>query len=407
MGRGNSNAQLRRRLRAACMAAGLLTSAAPATAAAQPLPSGASLLAQNKPLNVNRTYRHGDLMELHTAYVQQPAASGDRRGYLGLKMQSDLGASLPALQAELDYGAFDPAASLALDDGSHRSVWLGVHSTWHDLRYGFNYQSMGRDFVPLAPVNAVIAPGKNRAEVWAQQQLGRLGVRAYAWQAKDQPYADPAALRQVDRTIGTTLNYMLLPAAGLTTHFSYARQTTHLLDPAAGAAAIPSLTHNLFSSLSMRREHWSASLSTAYAYGGSDEPASPDPWVAWSEELAVSYTPLPNLSLSPRVRFQTASEAGCQTPTRTRSAAIALQMRPDDGPLLFTATSSLESRRNAAWSAAERQLNTQASVQMPLRIQQPQQGSLAVRVNYAEATNAYANSSELSVNLELSLHEFN
>lgn len=373
---------------------------------ASPIPN---TIGANEPLNVSRTYRRGGRVEVRTAYIQQPGAAGDSRGFLGLKMKSDLGHYLPVVRAEIDYGAFDPDSSLALGNEDHRSVWVGAQSSWHGIQYGLSYQSMGQDFVPLGPVSATAAPGTNRTDIWGQRQFGNLGVRTFAWHARDVSDGDHAGVRLADTAVGTTLNYMLPSAPHIGATVSYSHQTTDSIDGAADRAVNGEVSHNLYGSLAVRKEYWNATASTSYVYKPDCAADDGGPDGIWTESIAASYTPHPNFSISPSLTYQDAPERGLRTRTTTRSAAVALQFRPAGTPYLLTASSTVAARSNDAWSMDAINHSTQAGIRMPLALGNPdtRNGSLAFRVNYIEARDAYASSDDLLLNLELTLHRFN
>lgn len=377
---------------------------AQAVAPAIPVP-----LKVNEPVNYSSTYRRGDRVEVRTAYIQQPGAAGDSQGFLGLKMKSKLGADLPLVRAELDYGSFNPSSSLALDNNTHRSFWMGAQSAWNGIQYGLNYQSMGRDFVALGPINAIFAPGKDRTEAWAQHRFGNLGIRTFAWYSKDQKSPDEHAVRFADTAVGTSFNYAFASAPYVDATLSYSRQITDQLNKPMVATDDGVLTHNLYGALSVRRTHWNATASTNYAYKADCTAVDGGPWDTWTETVTASFMPHQNLSVSPSFTYQTAPEPGLASRTRTRSAALALEMRPRGGPLLFTASSTMAARSNSAWISDATNFNSQAAIQMPLSFlgHERHKGSLALQIGYHESNDAYASNEDVLLNLELSLHQFN
>ncbi len=373
-------------------------------------PSLVTLSAQNEPVHLTRNYRRGDRLEVHTAYIQQPEATGDSRGFLGLKMKSNLGTHLPSLQAEIDYGSFDPQSSLALDNESHRSLWFGAQSAWRDIQYGVSYQSMGSSFVPLAPVATTAAPGTNRVDVWGQRQFGKLGVRTFAWRATDQARPDNAGNRLTDTAVGTAFNYVLSTAPHIDATLSYSRQVTRHIDDPNLNAVDDVLNHNVFGSLSIRHNNWNATASSSYTYRADCPAAEGNPLGIWTETVAATYAPHPDLSIAPSFTFQDeVRDHRSRTRTRTRSAAVAIKFRPAGSWVMFTANGYLGTQDNADWSARATNFNTQAGVSMPLPFGAPERrtGSLALQLGYSETNDAYTSSEDLTLHLDLTLHEFN
>ncbi len=372
---------------------------------AAPIPS---LVAQNEPVNLTHTYRRGERFEMRTAYIQQPEASGDSRGFLGLKMKSNLGAHLPLLQAEIDYGSFDPQSSLALDNENHRSVWFGAQSAWRDFQYGVSYQSMGLNFVPLAPVATTAAPGTNRVDVWGQRQFGKLGVRSFAWHATDQARADNVGNRMADTAVGAAFNYVLSAAPHIDATLSYSRQVNSHIDDPNPNAADDVLSHNVFGSLSIRRKSWNATASSSYTYRADCSAAEGNPSDIWTETVAATYTPHPNFSIAPSFTYQDEAQSN-HSRTRTRSASVALNFRPAGSSIMFTANGYMGTRNNATWPARATNFNTQAGISMPLPFGDPERrtGSLALQLGYSETSDAYASTEDLTLHFDLTLHEFN
>lgn len=383
--------------------------AAPAAGAPNVLASpGANALDRNDPVNISRTYRRGDRVEVRTAYIQQPDAAGDSRGFLGLKMKSKLGPDLPVVRAELDYGSFDPQSALALDSNDHRSFWLGTQSSWQDIQYGLSFQSMGHDFAALAPISAIAAPGKDRTDLWAQRQFGPLGVRAFAWRSKDLENNDPNAARFNDTALGTSFNYAFQSAPFVDATLSYSRQITDQLNQPMISATDSTLTHNVYGAVTVRRARWNATASTQYAYKANCTAPDGSSWDTWTETLVASFTPRAHLSISPSFSYQTTPEPGLATRTRVRSTALALAMRPGGRPIEITASSTLATRSNPGWASDATQFNTQAAIHMPFPLGGGQRrGSLALQFGYNETSDAYASSDDFLLNLELSLHQFN
>ena len=384
---------------------------AAASCAAAPVPSSTATLAavaQNEPVNLTRTYRRGERLELHTAYIQQPETSGDSRGFLGLKVKSKLGAELPLIQAEIDYGSFDPQSSLPLDNESHRSIWLGAQSAWHDIQYGVSYQSMGRDFVPLAPVITTAAPGTDRIDLWGQHRFGKLGVRTFAWRSADQSLPDNVGNRWANTAIGTAFNYVLLSAPHIDATLSYSRQLTTRIDQPDWIPTDDALSHNWFGSLSIRHPHWNATASSSYTFRADCSAAEGDPLGVWTQTISATYLPYPNVSVAPTFTYQDAPQDN-HSRTKTRSATVALSFQPAGTSFMFTANGSLATQSNATWLADSTNFNTQAGITMPLPFGESERrkGTLALQLGYTETSDAYANNEDVMLHLDLTLHEFN
>lgn len=362
-----------------------------------------------EPVHVTRTYRQGERVEVRTAYIRQPEANGDSRGFVGLKLKSKLGERLPVVRAELGYGSFDPQASLALDETNHRSFWVGAQSSWQDLQYGFNYQSMGRDFVALTPTRAVIAPGKERAEVWGQRRIGPVGLRTFAWHSRDHFQEGATGPRFADTAVGTSLDYSFASVPDLNTALTYSRQITRPLHDLEGATTDGELIHNLHGFVSLRKEHWTTTLSSSYTYKPDSETADGRRWDVWSQSVATIYTPQTGFSIAPTLFYQSAPEYGNPHRTRSGSASVALQYQPTRQPFHLSATGSLGVDTNAAWRDQRSSFNTHAAIHMPLGTGShgPQTGALTLQIGYTETTSAAASHDDVLVNLEVSLHRFN
>jgi hypothetical protein len=364
-----------------------------------------------KPVNYSKSYSHGGAMEFHTAYIQQPRATGNSQGFLGLRMQAHLGDTLPEIQAELDYGSFNSQSSLALNSDSHRSFRLSAEFAYNRFRYGANYQSTGRDFVALAPIDAVAMPGKNRTELWTERQVGQLGIRTFAWYSEDQHNPDPAALRLAESAIGTRLNYRFASAPYIDGTLSYSRQLSDQVNP--GLTRNPelddTLTHNIQGAVTLREPWWNATASTTYAYKPDYTLANGNVWESRADSFAATFTPYENLSLSPRLTYQIKPEPGLVMRTHVLEAALALEMRPWNGPLLFTATSSLAERSNAAWQDDAMRFKSRAAIEMPFSLlgRKNARDSLSVQIDYSESSDAYASNDNVQVNLEFSLYQIN
>lgn len=360
----------------------------------------------HEPVHLSRTYGQGQAVEIRTAYVQQPRSDGDRRGFLALKLKSDLGEHLPEVRAELDYGAFDADGSVALDDARHRALWVGASSSWRQFFYGISFQSMGRDFVAMSPTRAVIDPGRDRTEVWASRRLGNLGVRAFARHARDQALEAGPATRFADTALGTGFDYRFDALPDVHAALTYTRQTRRPLahdDPAG------ELNHNLAGSLSIHRDHWRATLSSLYTRKPDAATAEGGAWDEWTRSVAVSYELRPTLSVAPGLSYRSAPEAGSVHRTRSQTASLALHYQPAHPALQWSANGAWSVDRNASWGSERATFSANAAMQLPLlwRGQDSDTGALALRLGYWETVDAGARSDDLQVNLELSLHRFN
>ncbi len=404
---GEDNVGFRPFIHWAIVAAGLAARACGAAPMPNP-PSLVTLPAQHEPVHFTSNYRRGDRLEVHAAYIRQPEATGDSQGFLGLRMKSNLGAHLPSLQAEIDYGSFDPQSSLALDNKSHRSLWFGAQSAWRDIQYGVSYQSMGLKFVPLAPVATTAAPGTNRVDVWGQRQFGKLGVRTFAWHSTDQARPDNVGSRLADTAVGTAFNYVLSAAPHIDATLSYSRQVISHIDEPNLNAIDDVLNRNVSASLSIRRDNWNATASSSYTYRADCTAAEGNLLGIWTETVAATYAPHPDFSIAPSFTFQDEAQ-GNHSRTRTRSAAVAVNFRPAGSSIMFTANGYLGTQSNTAWSARATNFNSQAGISMPLPFGTPEKrtGSLALQLGYSETNDAYTSTEDLTVHLDLTLHAFN
>ena len=356
-------------------------------------------------MNMSRTYREGDQVEVRTAYIQQPDAEGSSRGFLGLQMKSKLAPFLPVLQAELDYGAFDPSSSVALDSETQRSTVIGAHSAWKRFKYGVRFQSMGRDFAPLTATDTTAAPGTDQTDLWVQRQFGSLSMRTFTSRAAEHPDASTTASHWASTAVGTTLDYTLASAPLVQAALTYSRQLVETFHDARTAAAVSDPSHRLSGTLSVRNALWNATLSSGHRYDCSETHGNARD--TWTESLAVGVTPAPNFSVSPRLSYEDAPAAGHRGRTQTSSAGIALQFHPAGKRYRFTASSTVAARRAAAWSADVR-VDTEAGVRLPFTLggAQRKNGALALQLNYTEAPDAFAGGDDLLMNLQLSLHNF-
>lgn len=351
------------------------------------------------------TYREGDQVEVHTAYIQQPDTGGSSRGFLGLQMKSRLAPFLPVLQAEIDYGAFDPSASVALDSEARRSAEIGAHSAWNRFHYGARYQSMGRDFAPLTAIDATATPGTERTDLWVRRQFGNLGVRTFTSRAADHPDASTNASRWASTAVGTTLDYALATAPFVQAALTYSREIVETFHDARNAAAVSDLSHRLSGSLSVRNPLWNATLSSSYRYDCSAFEGNQRD--TWTESLVVGLRPAPNFSVSPTLSYENAPGAGHHSRAQSGSAGVALQFRPAGKRYRFTASSTVATRRAADWNADVR-FDAEAGVRLPLRLgdTQHENGAVALQLNYTEAPDTIAAQDNLLMNLQLSLHNF-
>ncbi len=360
-----------------------------------------------RPANMSNTYRAGDRLELHTDYVRQPSAEGDGRGFLSLHVQSRADRYIPSLQAELDYGAFDPNSNVALDSEQQRAVLVAAQSAWSGVQYGARYQSIGQNFVPLAHVDATTAPGTDRSDVWAQRQFGKAGLRTFASQVRGRAIGEPDYKQWARAAVGATLDYALASAPAVDAAVTYSHQTMDSFNDARDAAAIRELNRRLSATFSIRQTLWNASASSSYTYQPDCTEIEGLQTDIWRDSIAVAYTPAPDISLSPTLTYEDAP-ATDRSHTKTRSAAIKLQYRPVGRSFLVSASSSIAAQRNASWDADAIHFSSQAGICMPLALNalHEEEGALALQLKYIDASDTFSSNNDVLLNLQLSLHNF-
>lgn len=339
-------------------------------------------------VSMKSRYESGRIFAVDTSYIQkgfvdrQYDASAGGTSFWEMKMNSALGAGLPALEGRFAVSSFDPYTSDGFGDSSTRSYRIGTKGTFGDFGYGVNYFSVGKEFerFKIKGEKEVKKPKTDREgnEAWVYRKFGKTGIRTFLTRYHDNVEDDPNRAHFTDSKVGTSVDYTILSWPYLGYSATYSTGTRTSSDEPAGYDSYREPVESMRSALNYSSNQWSGSVSVDYSKTGSFS----GPVNVLTYYVGGFYYPSGGLSVTPSVSWVEENYSGLGVRTLTQSADMTVAYHPPNSKLKFSAYGGYSASENRDWGTDTEYLYSALGVDWPTRKTAPDSSRWVVQLTY-------------------------